>query len=39
MMGGDRKIWRFEDIVGWQKARELVKVICEVGMDRYDRTS
>jgi len=26
-MGGDRKIRRFEDIVGWQKARELVNVI------------
>ncbi len=30
MMGGDRKIRRFEDIVGWQKARELVKVIYQM---------
>lgn len=30
MMGGDKKIRRFEDIVGWQKSRELVKVIYQV---------
>lgn len=26
MKGGDKKIRRFEDIVAWQKARELVKI-------------
>ena len=30
MMGGDRRIRSFEDIVGWQKARGLVKVICQM---------
>ena len=25
MKNGDKKIQRFEDIVGWQKARELVE--------------
>lgn len=30
MNGGDRRIRRFEDIVAWQKARELVKVIYQM---------
>jgi four helix bundle protein len=30
MMGEGKKIRRFEDIVGWQKARELVKVIYQM---------
>ena len=30
MMGGDKKIRRFEDIVGWQKARELVRNVDEL---------
>lgn len=38
MKGGDKKIWRFEDIVGWQKEREIAKFICDAGMDIYDRT-
>ena len=30
MKDGDKKIRRFEDIVAWQKARELVKVIYQM---------
>ena len=30
MKNGDKKIQRFEDIVGWQKARELVKVVYQM---------
>jgi len=37
MKGGGKKIRRFEDIVGWQKIRELVKFIYEAGIDIYDR--
>jgi len=38
MKGGGKKIRRFEDSVGWQKIRELVKFIYEAGIDIYDRT-
>ena len=30
MKSGDKKIRRFEDIVAWQKARKLVKIIYQM---------
>jgi four helix bundle protein len=36
MESGNKKIQRFEDIVAWQKARELVKIIYKMTNDLED---
>ena len=36
MESGNKKIRRFEDIVAWQKARELVKIIYKMTNDLED---